>query len=318
MGSWGTGLYQNDSAADVKMVFADLSRRPTDTATLVAEVLEKLAPEGEEEADVWLAFADLLHLHALDHPEVMTRARALIETGEDLEVKRSLGMSPRDLEKRAKVLEEVLARWSAPHPKPKKRKATPAPEPFLLEVGEVWTFPAMHHAARPFHVKEADPAGFTPDGWGAFAVADRFHSEGYRASYLFILAVAGGAARPDLEALRRAPVQDCTFAISGPPQSWTYPMIFAARLAKRKQGLKAWEAVRAGTLPFDANLVRSHLPERLSSRGRYNARDPDGIAWLEEDLTTTSYHKAASNARTGLSWTIAPHPTLRLGDLCGG
>lgn len=319
MGSWGTGLYQNDTAADVKMVFGDLSRRPIDTDTLVSRVFEKFDcgkdPACEDDFDIWLALADLLHQYALVHPSTMTRARRMISEGEDMAMKRELGMSPRDLEKRGKVLAETLERWSVPHPKPKKRKAPSAPEPFLLDVGEVWTFPSMQHAARPFHEKDVDLSLFAPDGWGVFAVADRWHAMEHRACYLFVLALPEGRDRPTLDEARHAPLQECTFTLS-PDRAWTYPMIFEARLGKRAQGLKKWEAERLGFLPLDAGMVRSLAPDKLKQR--YNTRDPDGMNWLEDDLTVTSFHRAASNRRTGLDWHIRPHDDLRLSDLCEG
>jgi hypothetical protein len=319
MGAWGTGLYQNDTAADVKMVFNDLSSRPIGVETLVAEVLAKFGcgktPVSEDDFDIWLVLTDLLHQYALDHPPTMDAARRLIVEGKDLAMKRDLGMSERDLEKRRKILAETLGRWSAPHPRPKKHKAPKTPEAFQFGAGEVWAFPAMRNAALPFHAKDADLTQFNPDGWGGFAVADRWHVNGHRACYLFVLAVPAGPGQPTLEAIRDAPVLDCTFTIEAYGEEWTYPMIFEARLAKGKQGPKRWHAERLGTLPLDAAKVRRHHSDRL--KNRYNAMDADGIAWLEDELTVTSYHRDASNARTGLEWRLAPHPSLRLRDLCG-
>lgn len=316
MGSWGPGLYQNDTAADVKMVFADHLRRPTDAAGLVAGVVEAAEIEADPDgaADGWLALADLLHQYALDHPETMARARGLIETGADLALKRGLGMSERDLAKRAAVLAEALARWSVPHPKPKQRRAAPGPEPFVLEVGEVWAFPTMGHAARPFHVKEADPVGFVPDGWGAFAVADRWHLHGYRACYLVLLAHLSGPDRPSLAAVRVAPVLHRTLRIDGYDRVWADPMIFEARLAKKTQGLKRWPAEKLGTLSIDAGRARAVWEAR--ERQSYNASDPDGVAWLEHDLTEHGYHRAAAHARAGFHYAFAPDPAHRIVDFC--
>lgn len=318
MGAWGVGLYQNDTGADLKEVFADLSRRPLGVDDLVAAVLEKFGcgsePRSEDDIDLWLALADQLHLDALDHPDTMKRARRLVTGGEDATAKRELGMSPTDLSKRERVLAETLARWSSPHPKPKRRKAAKEPEPFLLEIGDAWVYPAMRHAALPFHVKDADLAGFMPDGWGAFAVADRWHAFGHRACYLFVLAIPDGDERPSLADVCDARLQECTFSTGLADETWTYPMIFEARLGKRKKGLKEWSAENVGTLAFDLDKVREVMPDRL--RQRYNANDPDGLMWLEDDLTLSSYHRDASNARTGLSWRIRPHDALRIRDLC--
>ncbi len=320
MGSWGVGLYQNDTSADVKMVFADQSRRPIDVDTLVHRVLEKFDggndPADENHADIWLVLADLLHQYALDHPATMERARRLIRDGGDLAMKRELGMAQRDLEKRETVLAEALDRWAAPHPKPKKRKAPSAPEPFILEVGDVWAFPSMSHSARPFHVKGLDLSQFSPDGWGAFAVADRWHLNEHRACYLFALALQVGRERPALDVVRAAALQECTFTLKNYGEEWVYPMIFEARLSKPKQSLKNWGAERLGSLPLDAGRTRGLLPAKL--KNRYNALDPDGIAWLEDELTTSSFHRAESSVRSGIHWRIVPHASLRLADLCVG
>ena len=314
MGSWGTGLYQNDIASDVKLVFGDLSRRPTDTDTLVSQVLEKfgisLSVNDDDSADVILSLADILHQYALDHPATMAAARLLIEDGRDLAIKKSLGMSTRDLEKREKVLAEALDRWSLPHPKPRKRKAPKEPEPFLLEVGDVWAFPTMRHAARPFQIKDVDLSQFQPDGWGVFAIADQWHHEGHRACYLFVLAIVPDVATPTLKDALAARVQQYTFHMSAFDEDKTGVMIFEGRLWKCLMGIKQWPAVKLGSAVFDADRVR-----QLQDQSSYNAKDSDGIRWLEDELLKTSFHMAASNARTGLSYEINPHPTLRLSDL---
>ena len=313
MGHWGIGLYQNDTAADVKTVFGDLLRRPIDIDTLMARLREAVDfSDPDAEADAWLALADLLHQYALDHPATMARARRLIEDGADLAVKRDLGMSERDLQKREAVLGQALTRWSVPHPKPKKRRMPAGPELFVLEVGEVWAFPSMGHAARPFHVKDVDLSGFVPDGWGAFAVADRWHLHEYRACYLFILAHLAGPDRPTLAEVRAAPVLHCTYTIDGYDRVWAYPMVLEARLSRKKQTLKQWQAEKLGTLPFDA--VRTRAVWEARPRKSYNASDPDGVAWLENDLTEYGYHRAKADARAGVHWHFMPDDTLRLED----
>ena len=170
MGSWGTGLYQNDTASDVKFVFGDLSRRRTDTDTLVSQVLEKfgisLTSNDDDSADVILSLADILHQYALHHPATMAAARQLIETGRDLAIKQSLGMSTRDLEKREKVLTEALDRWSQPTPS-QRNVRRPKSRNHFCSMLVMWAFPTMRHAARPFQIKDVDLSQFQPDGWGS-------------------------------------------------------------------------------------------------------------------------------------------------------
>lgn len=123
-----------------------------------------LTSNDDASADIILSLADILHQYTLDHPATMAAARHLIDDGRDLAIKQSLGMSTRDLEKRERVLTEAPDRWSQPHPKPKKRKAPIEPEPFLFDAGDVWAFPTMRHAARPFQIKDVDLSQFQADG----------------------------------------------------------------------------------------------------------------------------------------------------------
>ncbi len=98
MGMWGTGLYQNDTAADTRAVFEDLSRKPLDTDTLVRRVADRLGagsdPTSEDAVDVWLALADQLHLHALDDAETRP-AVARAPVVDDLAALRRLVGAPR-------------------------------------------------------------------------------------------------------------------------------------------------------------------------------------------------------------------------------
>ena len=66
---------------------------------------------------------------------------------------------------------------------------------------------------------------------------------------------------------------------------------------------------RTGNAVFDADRLR-----QIQDKSSYNANDADGIRWLENELLSTSFHMDASNARTGLSYVVTPHPALRLGD----
>lgn len=87
-------------------------------------------------------------------------------------------------------------------------------------------------------------------------------------------------------------------------------MIFEGRLSKRQIGIKQWPAAKLGSAVIDANRVL-----QLQDKSSYNARDADGVRWLEDELLKTSFHMDASNARTALRYEINPHPTLRLSDL---
>ncbi|MEM1297771.1 MAG: hypothetical protein AAGH68_00730 [Pseudomonadota bacterium] len=185
MGAWGTGIYQNDTAADLKADFKDwagLGWPPEDLARgLVAHVqLDWDAPiEEADDSGAWIALADLFHRYALDHAPLFARARTLIEDGTDLALNQAQEMSAADLKRRGKVLDEALARWAKPHPKPRKAKLL-KPEPLLFQTGDLVGYRTMAHSARvePLGQTMAENYSWEPDGYGAFVVlstAQVFH-----------------------------------------------------------------------------------------------------------------------------------------------
>jgi hypothetical protein len=96
MGVWGTGIFANDTAADLKDQFEDVVRLPITTDELIRIVT------GEEDGDDFhLALADLFHTYGIDAPAVREKAIELISSGDDLKNKRELGMTEPDLRRRA-------------------------------------------------------------------------------------------------------------------------------------------------------------------------------------------------------------------------
>ena len=185
MGTWGTGIYQNDTAADLKADFKDWVGLGWPTDALAQGLADHAGLDWDEpvveadDAGAWIALADLFHQYALDHPPLFARACGLIEDGTDLALNIEQDLPAADVKRRAKVLAEAQARWAAPHPKPRKAKLL-KPEPLLLQTGDLMQYPTMANSARvdPKAQGLGEAYDWQPDGYGAFVVlatAQVFH-----------------------------------------------------------------------------------------------------------------------------------------------
>jgi len=203
MGVWGSGLYQNDVAADVRQLFLDLSRLPGDAialARLVEQAFpEASSPDDESYTDFCFVLADQFHQHGLDHEPVLQRARSLIASGEDLERRRSLGASDRDLRQRGRVLNEFLARLASPHPKPRRRKVLAAPEEWVFEEGALRVYPVRDGEPVNPHFPRRMLTDWVSNGWGGFVVLVRTRLMNCFAVYLIGIFKPPGPARPGIE-----------------------------------------------------------------------------------------------------------------------
>ncbi|MEM9476593.1 MAG: hypothetical protein AAGA71_14960 [Pseudomonadota bacterium] len=302
MGAWDTGLYDNDDAADLRDAFKEVAKLPIDTDELVERLATRFGigknPFDEDEVDLWLALADQLHRHGIDHAPTMAQARTIISDGHDLEAKRVLEMSEADLRRRSKVLDKLLETWSAPHPKPKRVKKIPGPEKFLFEVGDVWAYPSMDGAAHPFSAynfdPKAEPSLFQPDGWGAMVVLDRWHQDGFYARYLIALAMPEGTERPALETVLRAPLQvmeEPEFYIDEQTDELRHRprhnmMIFTAHIRTPSRVIKGWRAERIGTVSVEPDAARA-----IAAPGVLAASflAPGGLASMEHLLSLSSF-----------------------------
>lgn len=182
MGTWSVTLYGNDAAADVRGDLADLLRAPLDGSEIVAALRESypsLDDEGDADyCDLWLAIADQFHAYGLAAREVTGTAERIISTGLDLDTKRALGMDPRSLSKREKLLLELRTKWATPHASPRTRKIQSRPDAFVFEPGDCVAYPVStsRRCINPYFAKAEDDPAWKPDGYGAMAVLAR----GYR------------------------------------------------------------------------------------------------------------------------------------------
>ena len=201
MGTWGVGLYENDDAQDLRDDFKEVVRAPWDGDRLLQWALE----EFPATSDVQLALADLFWLYGIEHAHVRDGAIRLVTSGADLEEKRSLGMSDRDLRRRARILEQLVEKWSAPNPKPRRRNMRKHPEPFVLEIGDCLAYPTAVGRVRNPYVTGAREESFygmypwVQDGWAAALVLARQHRFGTFARYLVAVLRYDKEARPAVD-----------------------------------------------------------------------------------------------------------------------
>jgi hypothetical protein len=132
MGTWGVGLFQCDDAADLRVDVREVVRAPWDGDRLLAWALdaypELTDPQQEGHTDLRLALADVLWWYGIEQAEIRDAALAIVDNGADLESKRRLGMSDRDLARRAVVLDEHRAEDRDPHPARIAARAVSRPE----------------------------------------------------------------------------------------------------------------------------------------------------------------------------------------------
>ena len=209
MGTWGVGLYQCDDAADLREDFREVVRAPWDGDRLLAWALETY-PEAADAradgyADVRLALADLFWTYGIEQRDVHEAALALIDHGRDLASKRRLGMSDRDLKRRAGVLDELAAKWRSVNPKPRGRQMLKSPQPFLLAAGDCLVYPTSEGRVRNPYVTPAQEEWFYKlhawerDGWAAAIVLGCTHRFETFARYLVAILRYDGDTEPAIE-----------------------------------------------------------------------------------------------------------------------
>jgi hypothetical protein len=119
MGTWGTALFSDDTAADVRDDFRDcigdgLSVDDA-TARLKTEFLAGVDDDDEDAHVFWLALAVSQWNLGRIHEPTRRKALEIIASGRDLE----RWDAPRDREKRREVLAKVAERLNSPPPSPK-------------------------------------------------------------------------------------------------------------------------------------------------------------------------------------------------------
>ena len=292
MGAWGYGLYQSDTASDLKAKLARFVRLPISADELAERIVSGEAsatdPENEDYTTFWLVLADQFHRHGIEHQETFARALAILDGGADDRVMAELDMSPRDLAKRRKEVDALKAKWAVPHPKPANRKLLKAPEPFTLAEGDIWAFP-VEDGNPPNTYFPADwiEQNFRPNGWAAFAVAANRHLLGWFAASFVIRLQADGPERPNLQSCLGSRISGTRY---GYVPERLPPSHVAGWVEVSKPVLKKMRAEKIGTAAFDQDAVAKLIdgfvddearePGSLASRMHCWQRVPGSDEWL--------------------------------------
>lgn len=119
MGAWGTGIFQDDTACDIrddyKECLGDGLSGPEATTRILSEYKSSFAdPDGSGAA--WLALASVQWKHGRLDETTLEQALRVIDSGSDL----ARWADSRNLAKRRAVLEKLRAEITSPQPAQKK------------------------------------------------------------------------------------------------------------------------------------------------------------------------------------------------------
>ena len=121
MGTWGTGLYSNDSACDIRGDYIDKLKRGKTNDEATQELINSnrdIMGDVEEEPLFWFALADTQWNLGRLLPEVKEQALAWLDKGGDLAVWQE--ENPELAVTREKVLRELQQKLNSPQPPEKK------------------------------------------------------------------------------------------------------------------------------------------------------------------------------------------------------
>jgi hypothetical protein len=120
MGVWGTGIFQDDNACDIRDDYRDYLgaglEGPAATARILEEFKSMLA-DPVESSVVWLALAAVQWKHGRLESETLQQALLVIDSGRDLN---KWEAGTKDFSKRKSALERMRAQITSPQPAAKK------------------------------------------------------------------------------------------------------------------------------------------------------------------------------------------------------
>jgi len=203
----------------------------------------------------------------------------LAASGRDLECKRRLGMSDRDLKRRAAVLDALAAKWRSANPKPRGRRMLGAPQPFLFEPGDCFVYPTSEGRVRNPYVSPAKEDWFYKtypwerDGWAAAIVLHTVHRFETFARYLVAILRHDGESEPAIDLFPALSIlHSNTFM--------TTPMRRVHLVSTTRVHLKRIGVTVVGNLQVNRKLVESTFAKELARSGRDFAND----AWTLPDM----------------------------------
>lgn len=121
MGAWGTALYSNDSASDIRGDYVDLLRRGKTNQEVVEILMQRskeIFDDEEEEPLFWFALADTQWNNGRLLPEVKEKALFFLEQKEELERWKESG--EKKVQAWQNTLNKLKAKLLTPQPPEKK------------------------------------------------------------------------------------------------------------------------------------------------------------------------------------------------------
>ena len=122
MGTWGTGIFQNDVADNVKTVYVSKLKIGKSDEEAVEELIAEnteLLSDNEDTLDFWLALSSVMYDHGRLNEKVKSKALALIGSNDDSE-----RWTEKEYIKRKSELEKLKAKLCSEMPARKKVAVT--------------------------------------------------------------------------------------------------------------------------------------------------------------------------------------------------
>jgi hypothetical protein len=142
MGTWGTGIKDNDAFADVYSEFFDRYNKGDEPDKISKKLIEEnweILEIEEERNSLWFALGLALWETQSLNTEILAKIEAIISTGEELNLWHTLGASEPDIKKRKAALEKFFQQLKSDRPKAKSRKKPKQKSP-IFATGDCLTF----------------------------------------------------------------------------------------------------------------------------------------------------------------------------------
>ena len=121
MGTWGPGIYQNDTSADIKDFFIKYLKQGSSKEDVTKRIIEEFSCEMEDEpVNFWCALADTQWKLGMLLEDVKLCALRSIDCSSDLESWEE--ENPKNSKKRFEILAELKNKLNSPMPKEKEVK----------------------------------------------------------------------------------------------------------------------------------------------------------------------------------------------------
>jgi hypothetical protein len=175
MGTWGPGIWSDDTAADVRASYREALEDGLGDDEAAALVLTEFAAElGDEDTAgvVWLALAVSQHLAGRLSAQVRDQALSVIDSGAD--ARRWEHAEPRARARRAEVLAKVQDQLAGPQPA-RKRIRRPPRQVTSLTPGDILAYQAPSGRIHLLAVRAV-----AEDRYGAFPIVHLldYHQQG--------------------------------------------------------------------------------------------------------------------------------------------